>query len=110
MGQSESSLSDETQLLHTFRIVTRVHHLNLLHLEHLDTHKPYLLREQSFTEEKDQIDALTKLKMRQSWSSPHLTNLISMSSITKNTNITNGKICAPSTTTSTDCGSTPIEP
>lgn len=52
MGQSnESSLSSEEQLAKTFRVDSKVKEHNLAYLEHLNTHKPYLLREMTFKEE-----------------------------------------------------------
>ena len=76
-----------------FVVQNRIKEHNLTFLEHKQTRKQYLLKENTFKEEIEQLDRLSKLKTRQSFTSPFLTNLVStLPLLLQNTNITNMKI------------------
>ena len=87
-----------------FSIQGRVKEHNLTYLQHLQTAKQYILRESVFNEETEELDMLTKLKERQGFSHPHLTNLISISINTQNTSMLRKKIFVQNITGCIACG------
>lgn len=108
MGQDNKTiLSNEQQLLKMFTIIDKIKEQNITYLEHLNDHKPFILREAIYNIEKQQQQAIAKIKSREHFNSPFLTNLVSNSTYIQDSKHLRNKDSAPNTSEFFHSGNSP---